>query len=182
MKNNRLFILCITLILIGTACEEDKPNKYTVGPCRSSFWELWAGQDQLTGASNQAIADGYTIYGSWFNYENNKSIRLNVLENGAFQFISSSDLDVAPGGTVKISDIGDDYTSIDGIVFSDSTGNDKTCEGSGTYEYCIGDTLKGGSQYDGNYEIYVNFFSESDNCTPRKALLEAGEKIWFKKL
>ena len=72
MKNNRLFILCITLILIGTACEEDKPNKYTVGPCRSSLWELWAGQDQLTGASNQAIADGYTIYGSWFNYENNK--------------------------------------------------------------------------------------------------------------
>ena len=116
------------------------------------------------------------------NYENNKSIRLNVFENGTFQFVSSSDLDVAPGGTVKISDIGDDYTSIDGIVFSDSTGNDKTCEGSGTYEYCIGDTLKGGSQYDGNYEIYVNFFSQSDNCAPRKALLEAGEKIWFKKL
>ena len=182
MKNNRLFILFITLILIGTACEEDKPNKYTVGPCRSSFWELWAGQDQLTGASNQAIADGYTIYGSWFNYENNKSIRLNVFENGTFQFVSSSDLDVDSGGTVKISDICDDYTSIDGIVFSDSTGNDKTCEGSGTYEYCIGDTLKGGSQYDGNYEIYVNFFSQSDNCAPRKALLEAGEKIWFKKL
>ena len=68
----RNITMCIVLILVGSACEEDKPNKYTVGPCRSSFWELWAGQDQLTGASNQAIADGYTIYGSWFNYENNK--------------------------------------------------------------------------------------------------------------
>ena len=80
------------------------------------------------------------------------------------------------------SDTGDDYTSLDGIVFSDSAGYDQTCENAGTYEYCIGDTLKGGSQYDGNYEVYANFFSESDNCSARKALLEAGEKVWFKKL
>ncbi len=181
MNQKKLFLI-FSFLLIGIACEEDKPNKYTVGPCRSSFWELWAGQDQLTGASNQAIADGYTIVGSWFNYENDKTIRLNIFENGGYQFVSSSDLDVALGGTVKVSDLGNDYTSIDGVVFADSAGYDNACEGSGTYEYCIGDTLEGGSQYDRNYEIYINFFPESENCSPRKALLDVGEKVWFKKL
>ena len=179
MKNYIDKILLLWFLFLVMACEEDKPSKYTQGPCRSSFWEIWEGKDQLTGASNQAIADGYNIYGSWFKDE---AVRLDVSENGTFSFSSSSDLNVAPGGTFKVSDTGEDYTALDGIVFSDSAGYDQTCEGSGSYEFCLGDTLIGGSQYDGHYQIYVNFFSESDNCSARKTLLEGAEKRWIKKL
>jgi hypothetical protein len=182
MKNIGSKFGLLSLVLLVTACEEDKPSKYTVGPCRSSFWEIWEGKNQLTGASNQAIADGYNINGSWFKDEGGKTIRLDINEAGTYTFSSSSDLNVTPGGTFKFSDTGKDYTALDGIVFSDSAGYDQTCEGSGNYEFCLGDTLIGGSQYDGHYQIYVNFFSESDNCSARKTLLEGAEKMWIKKL